>query len=363
MSKIEWTEKTWNPIIGCSIHSPGCIHCYAMPMAARIEAMNAAAKPGHETAPHYAGTTRKVNGQAVWTGKVALAGDDVLLQPLRRRKPTTWFVNSMGDLFHERVPDEWIDRVFAVMALTPQHTYQVLTKRAQRMRDYFCKDSRWRNRQIVVAHNGVAGVTVDFGPMPQLLPLPNVWLGVSAERQQEADERIPLLLRTPAAIRFISAEPLLGPLDLTVPHIDLGIGRFKCHPDLDLVIAGGESGPKARLMHPRWVRSLRDQCAAAGIPFFFKQWGAWVPVCALNDDEIDGLYHPAPQRDPEARRRCKFETRVLHVDGSVHYPLAPQAFRAGSDPMTMFNVGKARAGRLLDCVEHNAMPSHGRIAT
>jgi protein gp37 len=134
-SKIEWTERTWNPIVGCSVVSPGCTNCYAMKMAARIEAMGNQAR--------YRGTTKKVNGNSVWTGKLAIAPDATISEPLRRRKPTTYFVNSMGDVFHEDLPDEWIDRVFAVMALSPRHTFQVLTKRAGRMRAYV---STWFER-------------------------------------------------------------------------------------------------------------------------------------------------------------------------------------------------------------------------
>lgn len=255
MTKIEWTEQTWNPIVGCSIVSPGCTNCYAMRMAARIEAMKRS---------HYDGTTKRVNGNPVWTGKVALAPDHILLEPLRRKKPTLWFVNSMGDLFHEDAPDAWIDKVFAVMALTPQHTYQVLTKRAERMREYVAnaesgsRDGIWRAQfDVKPAHSHPA----------YFWPLPNVWLGVSAERQKEADERIPLLMQTPAAVRFISAEPLLGPIDVT----------YLAWAKLDWVICGGESGHGARPMHPDWPRKMRDQCAAAGIPFFFKQWGEWEP--------------------------------------------------------------------------------------
>ena len=222
-SSIEWTTETWNPVVGCSILTPGCIHCYAMGMAARIEAINAAmvAEGRPMASPQYAGTTRTVNGHAVWTGKLAMAGDNILLQPLKRRKPTTYFVNSMGDLFHEDCPDEWIDRVFAVMALSPQHTFQVLTKRAQRMHDYM--HERWQPRsaqRINLGGGEVLDVPAEkqghgrheqvfqtceyvFDRIPAMAdtendalwnekgslkcgefawPLPNVWLGVSTER-------------------------------------------------------------------------------------------------------------------------------------------------------------------------------------
>jgi protein gp37 len=293
---IEWTDATWNPIVGCSIVSPGCTNCYAMRWAyARLD------RP-HNQFPHYRGTTQGSKAGGVWTGKLALAPDHIIQAPLKWKKPRRVFVNSMGDLFHEDCPDEWIDHVFIVMASTPQHTFQVLTKRAERMRRYI---TELREKRSIIP---------DAFPWP----LPNVWLGVSAEDQRRADERIPLLLDTPAAVRFISAEPLLGPIDVT--HIDSGrpfhvnalVGYFdhtngRDHQTrLDWVIAGGESGPNARPMHPDWARGLRDQCAAAGVPFFFKQWGELAP------------------------------------NGSGRY--------------SMIKVGKKAAGRLLDGREHNDMP-------
>jgi protein gp37 len=286
---IEWTGATWNPVVGCSIVSPGCTNCYAMKMAARLEAMG--------TLPHYAGTTRATKGGAVWTGQFALAPERTLLGPLRRRKPTTWFVNSMGDLFHEDVPDERIDRVFAVMALAPQHTFQVLTKRTARMRGYLS-----RHRWHLWATAGRAIDAHRWENLPPIMggdctPLPNVWLGVSAEDQRRADERIPDLLATPAAVRFVSAEPLLGQIsfrpwlvrgDAGLRDIDplasalLGMaeedGTAWVRPALDCIIVGGESGPGARPMHPDWARQIRDQCAAAGTAFFFKQWGDYLPA-------------------------------------------------------------------------------------
>jgi protein gp37 len=302
MSKIEWTEQTWNPIIGCSIVSPGCTNCYAMKMAARTEAMGIS---------RYNGTTRKVNGNIVWTGKLARAPEETLLVPLRRKTPTTYFVNSMSDLFHENVPDEWIDRIFAIMALTPQHTYQVLTKRAGRMRDYFKRcglpDEHFNIAEDVrVAMTALASTPSRREMAPALKsiplgkyckeipwPLPNVWLGVSTERQPEADERIPLLLQTPAAVRFISAEPLLGPIDLDAVPFTLSPGYFGSplrwhhqpyadrnlpYPTLSWCIVGGESGPGYRPMQPEWAESLRDQCIEAGIPVFIKQMAGKKPI-------------------------------------------------------------------------------------
>lgn len=393
-SKIEWTDATWNPIVGCSIVSPGCTNCYAMRMAARIEAINRAgstddngyrvrAAPGAKTRDHYEGTTRKVNGNAVWTGKLALAPDHILTAPLHWKKPRRIFVNSMGDLFHENAPDEWIDKVFAVMALCPQHQFQVLTKRAERMRAYFEKEDRIfgaRRRMVFKVATDLEDSLEIAAPREvfryqgagegkkelcctglRTWPLKNVWLGVSAERQQEADERIPHLLQTPAAIRFVSCEPLLGPIDLRGLQSDLDqvgeryvldaltgrvlFGSIAEQPaqqslvaKLDWIIVGGESGPGARPMHPDWARALREQCTAAGVPFFFKQWGGWKPLDQITEQVITGA------RGPHA---------IVHQDG--RYILDSDI----ADPpraVFAFNFGKKAAGRLLDGKEHNGMP-------
>lgn len=262
-SNIEWTGHTWNPLAGCTILTPGCRSCYAMKMAARLEAM------GQDL---YKGLTKKVNGNTVWTGVMRQAPDSVLFAPTQRRKPTTYFVNSMSDLFHEGVPFEWIDRIIGVMARTPWHTYQVLTKRSDRMREYMLRiDAQkfvdfWSMRSPYV--EGILG----FDARKPQWPLPNLWLGVSTERQKEAEERIPDLLSTPAAVRFISAEPLLGPIDLheVIPE-PLSYSHAHGFSGLDWVIVGGESGHGARPMEEEWARSLRDQCASTGTAFFMKQ--------------------------------------------------------------------------------------------
>lgn len=265
-SKIEWTEATWNPIAGCSIVSPGCHNCYAMRTAARLEAMGQA---------KYAGTTKKANGKTIWTGKVNL--DEQALQiPLRTRKPTVWFVNSMSDLFHEDVPDEFIDKVFAVMAIASIHTFQILTKRAERMADYCCQlcdGKRSLGRQLeslgwdcIAGRFAIAiayGVTPCSGQdgKPPWKPFPNVWLGVSVE-DQKRKTRIDWLRNTPAAVRFLSCEPLLEDL----LEIDLeGIGW---------VIAGGESGAGSRPCDLTWIRNIVAQCNAASVPVFVKQIGS-----------------------------------------------------------------------------------------
>lgn len=316
-SAIEWTDATWNPIVGCSIVSPGCTNCYAM--------RTAGARTKHTA--KYEGLTKPSKAGPIWTGEVRL-WEKTLTEPLRWREPRMVFVNSMGDLFHEDVLDEWIDKVFAVMALAPQHTFQVLTKRAKRMRDYVSTLAEHPgDRSALFAGAGLISRQVRrpalaAGPVPDW-PLPNVWLGVSAERQKEADERIPELLATPAAVRFVSAEPLLGPVDLGAAwHGESALGS-ECwgdcawcqngHPPLhncmrgqgdpekgrsglDWVIVGGESGAGARPMHPDWARSLREQCQAAGVPFFFKQWGEFAPLSTFSLAEDDGEVYRCGKR-------------------------------------------------------------------
>ena len=324
---IEWAQQVWNPITGCTVHSPGCTNCYAMQLAGtRLQHI-----------PSRAGLTKPSKAGPVWTGEVRF-NEEWLTQPLRWKRPRMIFVCAHGDLFHEAVPDEWIDRIFAVMALCPQHTFQVLTKRSDRMRDY-CSSrfGGWGETRLTDAIEALDGFKHDGGG-EWGEPLPNVWLGVSVEDQTRADQRIPDLLATPAAVRWISAEPLLGPVDLQ--HIEYypgflldGLtgksqdGVCPDGPGLDWIVGGGESGKSARPMHPDWARSLRDQCAAADVPFFFKQWGEWAEV-----DE--GPYNFLMGPDGE---RCTGSETVN-----------------GAAPMR--KVGKKAAGRLLDGAEHNAMP-------
>jgi protein gp37 len=224
ISKIEWTDVTWNPVAGCTIASAGCSNCYAMRMAARLAAMGT---------PKYVGLTRKSGGRALWTGKIAL---DVrsLSAPYKWRKPRKVFVNSMSDLFHPSVPDDFIARVWRVMIETPQHTYQVLTKRPDRMCTLL--------------------TTAAFGAAP------NIWLGTSVENS-DVLSRIEDLRNIPRFIKFISFEPLIG----SVGAVDL--------TDIDWAIVGGESGPRSRPMEPLWVEQIEDRCRAYGTAFFFKQWG------------------------------------------------------------------------------------------
>lgn len=278
-TSIEWTNKSWNPIRGCSRVSSGCERCYAEKQAHRFSGKGGA----------YEGLTRLTKHGPVWTGKIKLV-PEVLDQPLRWKKPARIFVNSMSDLFHEDVPDEFIDRVFAVIAtaIHRKHAFQVLTKRPDRMLRYFQEPAR-RDLVYQAAYKFGYGAAMCGGTKAPI-PVPNVQLGVSCEDQKTAEERIPLLLQTPAAVRFVSLEPLLGAININpfvrwtgkqsgLPQpLSNALEALKDLPGIDWVIVGGESGPKARPCHPDWIRSLRDQCAAAGVPFFFKQWGEWAPA-------------------------------------------------------------------------------------
>ena len=300
---IEWADATWNPVTGCNEVSPGCDHCYAKTLAERFRGT-----PGHYFA----------------------AGFDVVLRPqrldqvLRWRRPRRIFVNSMSDLFHDQVPDWFIAQVFSRMALAPHHTFQLLTKRHGRMR-FLLNSSDFR--RFVTELTLIAANDHRLDPhAADPWPLANVWVGVSVENQRWADLRIPALLDTPAAVRFISCEPLLGPVNLEYA------ARVTEQPRIDWVIVGGESGAGARPMHPEWARAVRDQCAAAGVPLVFKQWGEWAPVvdAAANPSEGNG-------------RRLKYERIFLRPDGTR------AAFGDGGGPGTrMDRIGKKRAGRELD---------------
>jgi protein gp37 len=279
-------------VLGCARVSPGCDRCYAI-VQARIRAGN----PNPKVATAFDGLTVQTEGRADWTGRINLLPER-LSQPLRWRKPRRVFVNSLSDLFHDGVPDEFIAQVFGVMASAQRHTFQLLTKRHARMRSLLSSPD-FRAVVTMAALQLLRTGEPDFRALDEW-PLPNVWLGVSVEDQKWADIRIPSLLATPAAVRFLSCEPLLGPLDLFgrpdqgceeagpgIIHLghamrtDYGSGtEWDCDHQcgIDWVIAGGESGPGARPMLPAWVRSLRDQCIAAEVPFFFKQWGAWSPT-------------------------------------------------------------------------------------
>ena len=271
-SKIQWTDETWNPVTGCTKVSAGCKNCYAEWLAPRVFAGQRTqllpTVDGNESSRPRRFTDVRCH-------------EDRLDKPLHWRKPRRVFVNSMSDLFHEAVPDAFIDRVFAVMAQAPWHVFQILTKRPERFASWFPGSHLRMTRQC---RN-----FVDYTEPVGVWPLPNVHLGVSVEDQATADERIPLLLDTPAAVRFVSAEPLLEAVDLRHVHTDTvevdtltgDHGVIRPHQGrsshrLDQVIVGGESGPKARPCDVAWIRSIVEQCKAAGTAVFVKQLGAHV---------------------------------------------------------------------------------------
>lgn len=479
-STIEWTDATWNPITGCAVVSPGCTNCYAMKLAGtRLK---------HH--PSRAGLTRDTKAGPVWNGEVRL-NEDWLLQPLQWKRPRHIFVCAHGDLFAEQVPDAWIMRVLFVMGQAPQHIFQVLTKRPERMRAFFRK---WADMKPASIDDLCTAQTPDevrklydcgrghlFADMLESMgtpppgcgyplfdwmggmanwpdALPNVWLGVSVEDQARADERIPVLLDTPAAIRWISDEPMLGRVDLrawlpnawkckgekrpwssfdwpkwvpeetrnqvmsfwsnaygrdpndwmrgalengqpplgtfgTYKLLDakqspiegrfvpawnnigrvvtdsgevrcVSAGLYQSHPPrLDWVVAGGESGPDARAMHPDWPRALRDQCAAAGVAFFFKQWGNWRPATwklEREEGETDKAYI--------ARSEAEAATHAVRSDSGFSLELSHRPWsveRASEEPTPFAGMrpcGKSEAGRLLDGATHDAMPGRKILA-
>lgn len=383
-TKIEWTDSTWNPITGCSVISAGCKNCYAMKLAGtRLQ---------HH--PSRAGLTHDTKAGPVWTGEVRL-NHQWLDQPIRWSKQRLVFPCAHSDLFHDSVPDEWIDTIFGIMWAClygrndkPGHIFQVLTKRAARMRNYFRTDRREAWARAAVNHGG--GTDPD-GIWDQVMdfngPHPRIWLGVSVEDQAAADERIPLLLDTPAAVRWISAEPLLGRIDLH--HLNDGkeVDEIDClkpwtleqeidswrgtsetweedfsdwyggidvdasgdmHNKLDWVVVGGESGPKARPMHPQWARDLRDQCSASGVPFYFKQWGHWAPRSACYHHLTNG--QSAADMDPGSTRwPCVRLTAAGNNGRDI-------ANAPDGDDCYMQKVGGKLAGRMLDGVLHDAYP-------
>ena len=322
-TKIEWTDATWNPITGCAVVSPGCTNCYAMKLAGtRLK--------NHRSRE---GLTVETKSGPVWNGKVRLNAE-WMEQPLRWSRPRMIFVCAHGDLFAEGVPDEWIDMVFAVMASAPQHTFQVLTKRPERMRDYL----------FARRH----------------LPFPNIWLGTSAEDQPRYSARWPFMedIAERGWMVWVSAEPLLGPLDLLATPLRKVGPDGKAHlarPPM-WVVAGGESGPGARPMHPEWIRALRDQCQIHGIPFLFKQWGAWKPVpwkLERTETETDAEYIERSEKEcsTHALSRTGYLIELDHKPWSWARVL-PQPDTHHAVKL----VGKKVAGRVLDGVEHNAFP-------
>jgi len=299
-TKIEWTDATWSPVTGCTKVSQGCHFCYAERLWPKVE-----------------GSRVKREGGAPRAFTDVRCHPERLDAPLHWRTPRRIFVNSMSDLFHDDVPDIFIADVFAYMAYARQHQFQVLTKRPQRMLRLLtsAKFAEHYDSATGIAHDDACDIlgkrgefdpnrrlTTDIRAMDPTPPLPNVWLGVSVEDQATADERIPLLLQTPAAIRFVSYEPALGPVSFKIEWLrcpggaeyghgfnrtEVHAGCCENHIKLDWLIAGGESGPNARPAHPDWFRSARDQCAAVGVAYFFKQWGEWISSLDVPSGDAD----------------------------------------------------------------------------
>lgn len=326
-TKIEWTNTTWNVICGCTKVSEGCRNCFAQELHNRRRKAYLA---GKKMPLQYAEPFSKIQ-----------IFEERLTQPLKWKKSRMIFADSVSDLFHAEVPDELLDRMFAVMTLTPQHTYQVLTKRPDRMLAYF----RGLEQRDVAHVFGKATfhVTADeeaeyyvHDRLAAEWPLPNVWLGVSMEDQQTADMRIPLLLETPSAVRFLSCEPLLGTIDLLEYYGDEREPHGQYFDHVDWVIVGAETGTQARPVHPDWICNLRDQCVANQIPFFFKGWGEFAP---WDGDENDPEYWVTP---------------------SGHAGLFHTSHSAESGLVYMDRVGKRRSGRLLYGMEWNEYPRRHR---
>jgi protein gp37 len=326
---ISWTDSTWNPIRGCSRVSEGCRNCYAESVAHRFSG------PGQP----YEGLAVLKNGHASWTGRVEFV-EDHLMDPIRWKRPRRIFVNSMSDLFHENVTDEMRDKIFSVMALCPQHIFQVLTKRPERMLEYLTGEHKARNEEMTTAKGECSlafGRPARFFPQAfkklplnqdifqMKWPLPHVWQGVSVE-DARVKHRIDILREVPAVVRFLSIEPLIG---------DVGLLDLK---GISWVIVGGESGPGARPMMSQWADSIREQCEAAGVAYYFKQNGEWVDA---GHSEFGKL--PASER------------RALHSDGT-EWDLGDMPEDDDADVTTMVRVGRKRSGDTLYGKVYHAFP-------
>jgi len=319
-----YKPETWNPIIGCTEKSEGCKNCFAKRMAHRLMHMPHTSYYQFVLADNGEDDPEKFKNIPEWNGQTHLVKSK-LTEPMKWKSPRMVFTVDMGDLFHESVPFEWIDAVFTVMSDLDQHIYILLTKRPERILELFC----WK-----ILRSGY-----------NWRPKYNIWFGVTAENQEQANIRIPILLNIPAAKRFVSIEPMLGSVDLTKLQLDFAGGHykdalggrrygkttietFKC---LDWVICGGESGSKARPMHPDWVRSVRDQCESAKVPFFFKQWGEWMPITRpLTSSEINVL--------------------------PKHYASTSRFLQITDPYAEYYKAGKHKSGDKLDGKQHHEWP-------
>lgn len=350
-TNIEWTEETWNPVVGCSKCSPGCENCYAERRAYRLamtskKCYEAKGKPKPFGLYKY---EKVVTMFRKWTGEIS-CDEKALEVPLHWKTSRKIFVVSMGDLFHPGVPFEFIDKVMAVIwesaCRRNGHTYQILTKRHAGMMEYYNSRPWSRVAPILKSKYGR-----NWGG-GQLAYPENLWLGVTVCNQKEADEKIPTLLQIPAAKRFLSIEPMLGAVDLNLAtRCDRNCSEYQnaecpgtsglciMQPKLDWIIVGGESGPGARPMKPDWARGIRDQCQAADVPFFFKQWGEWLQVVYKSDE-----YYKLKCHNKEAG--------AFHPNSGF----VKNCFCAICEAPGFYRVTKKAAGCLLDGVEHKEMP-------
>ena len=336
---IPWAEHSWNPVTGCDPISAGCKNCYAKRMANRLKAM-------HQ--PKYA------NGFKVTCHESALQ------DPMKRKKPTIYFVDSMGDIFHKDVPFDFIDKIYASMALNPDDTFIILTKRYERMLEYASQFETDNNDRLFDAWYEYLGYLPDEKEMVLLIklkwPLQNVWHGHSISNQDDADKSVQYLLKTESAKRIISLEPALDlvefqkswltgyenvPTGTCLGAQSAGKTETFLVNSIDLIIMGGESGPDARPMHPDWARSVRDQCKDAGVPFYFKQWGEWIA---------------------SAHVRCDGKSKGSFISNDYETLLAQNAISGDEAylndrmPFIMRRVGKQAAGYKLDGKIHREWP-------
>ncbi|MFA7346888.1 MAG: phage Gp37/Gp68 family protein [Desulfurivibrionaceae bacterium] len=342
LAKGLWWDRNWSVLEGCTPCSPACDNCFAAEYAHRFAG----------SLPYLRGLT---NADGKWNGTVLMRQDQLDL-PLRTKKPTVWFVAERSDLFHPAVSDEYLDRIFAVIALAPQHTFMVLTKRPERMAAYF--------------RGWVDGVKTVKTSAPNIigelrLPLPNLWLGTTIWDQASADRNIPVLLQTRAENRFVSIEPMLGPINLAshfwpqrlwkrdqVAFAEKAHEYIDCMiPMLDWVICGLESGRNARPGHPAWVRAQRDQCAAAGVPFFFKQWGEWAQ-CDPDSEAARSTPHSGYCSPVAHTSFAEQQRSYCYPGGKIkgERALIEDGF------CYVARVGKKASGRLLDGKEHLEFP-------
>lgn len=354
-SKIEWTEDTWNPTAGCSLVTKECRNCYAMHMAHRIVAMDTKASRKYE------GTVRKLeNGDVRWTGQINFR-EEWLLKPLQQKRGTVYFVDSMSDLFHEEQSVEHIAMVWAIMLMCQRHTFQVLTKRAERMQQILSSEDfighLYVQYQDLRAKYCKTAPELTRDQIRSLMPAANVWIGVSVGIAA-ATPRVGHLLRTPAAVRFISAEPLIEDTGLVnvlqqsvyVPWIGMEVNKHEVRK-VDWVIVGGESGPNARVMHPDWVRAIQEACERLDITFFFKQWGTWLPWEPTAQPPFW-----LSQTGVEEDAHKLFPDDWDSAEGLRKWNICLEFAISWEGEVAFQNVGKKKSGNKLDGEQYLQMP-------